>query len=241
VCCNCGNKTCVCYKYNFSTNPNRTPISYRFVILDMYSKIIFEKAYTGIDVIDNLIENLINEEQIWIKSLLSSLTGIRLLKNEEKQFEKMFTCYVCGDNLSHSTLKFEERCHYSGKHIGIICENCNKKNKDTKKLQIFMNKTSDDEFDIIFKAILKKVNVKNIKFENENNKSQNLSFNSFTFVDINPLIICPISRLCKQFLEEEEQTYTIINQSDIEDKMKNIRELNVSTIMGKTVIPFKHW
>ena len=58
-------------------------------------------------------------------------------KEDEKQFNKAFSCWICGEELGNDRVR--DHCHYTGRYRGAAHNNCNLNYSKPKSVTVFFH------------------------------------------------------------------------------------------------------
>lgn len=241
ICNECSHLRCKCDRSFTHIITNQIPIVYSFIILDMNSKIIHEKTYSGEDAADHFVEHLLLEEEKWIKPLFTSFNESELREHEEIHFNNSQKCYLCETNFTTNNIKCCDHCHFTGKYLGAACNLCYIERRKSKKLKIFMHNGSKFDFHFIIKALKDKNNIQNIHVLPYNTENfRTISFNTFMFVDSMSFLQSSLAKLSED-LSKTSHTYNILRQLDLVKTNGSFDRSKFNLILGKSFFPYEYW
>jgi len=241
VCRECSHLRCKCDRSFTHITANQIPISYCFIVLDMNSKIIHQKSYSGDNAADHFVEHLLQEEEDWIKPLFSTFKELSLKPNEECSFNDSICCYLCEKEFLSNDVKCRDHCHFTGKYLGAACNACNLERRKSRKLRIFMHNGSKFDFHFIIKALHEKSDVKNIHILPYNGENfRTISFNSFLFLDSMSFLQSSLAKLSED-LSKTNNPYSILRQTTLVKTNGQFDRKKYNMILGKSYFPYEYW
>ena len=143
ICKVCDKIKCSCDASYTDIVSKQKAIGYSFIIMDGNSQIIHEKSHYGNNAAENFIEHLLEEENRWIKNVLSESHPIEITRDEQIEFDKTTNCYMCDASfLDNNVVKCRDHSHRTSKYLGAACQSCNLRRRRPKKLKIFAHNGS---------------------------------------------------------------------------------------------------
>ena len=241
ICKECSHLRCKCDRSYTHVTTNQLPITYSLLILDLNSKIVHEKTYSGNNAADHLIEHLLQEESDWIKPLFNNYKENKMKCHEEKSFKENTHCYLCKQAFSDDVVKCRDHCHFTGQYLGAACNTCNVNRKKSRRLKIFMHNGSRFDFHFIVKALNNKEGIKNLHVLPYNTENfRTISFNSFLFVDSMSFLQSSLAKLSED-LSKTNNPYVILKQSDLIKCGKTFDRIGFNLLLGKSYFPYEYW
>lgn len=241
VCLECSHLRCKCDRSFTHITTSQLPITYSLLILDMNSKIIHEKTYSGNNAADNLIEHLLQEEQDWIKDLFNTFKEMKLNSYEQNNYENSMECYLCQKEFFSNVAKCRDHCHFTGKYLGAACNTCNLNRRKSRKLKIFMHNGSKFDFHFIIKALNEKKGVTNLHVLPYNSENfRTISFNSFIFCDSMSFLQASLAKLSDD-LSKTNNSYLILKQTDLVKTNNRFDRVKFNMLLGKAYFPYEYW
>ena len=244
VCEECTHLRCKCDRSYTHITTNQEPITYSFIILDMQSKVIHKKTYSGVDAADHFVDHLLKEEEDWIKPLFTTFKELKLTTRQQITFENTTKCYLCKkdfDEENKHLIKCRDHCHYTGKFLGAACSKCNLERQYSRKLRIFMHNGSRFDFHFIIKALKNKNNLKNVHVLPYNMEHfRTINFNSFIFIDSMSFLQSSLAKLSDD-LAKTNNPYSILRQTNLcqTDGIFSLKKFNL--VLGKSYFPYEFW
>ena len=242
VCTECTHLRCKCDRSFTHITTNQLPITYSFIVLDMNSKIIHKKTYSGDDAADHFVDHLLQQEEEWIKPLLTTYKELFLTTREQKNFEKSTNCYLCLKEFKDaSDTKCRDHCHFTGKYLGAACNSCNLERRYARKLRIFMHNGSRFDFHFIIKALRNKTTINNIHILPYNSENfRTINFNSFMFIDSMSFLQASLAKLSED-LSQTKNPYSILRQTDLVKTDGKFSLSKFHMVLGKSFFPYEFW
>ena len=142
VCLVCKKLKCACEASYTDVLTKQKAIGYSFVVLNNEEKIIHEHSYYGEKANENFIEHILEEENRWIKNILSKSKPMFFTKQDEKKFEETKNCYMCDKFFDSNVVKCRDHSHQTSKFLGAACQSCNLRRQRPRKLKIFAHNGS---------------------------------------------------------------------------------------------------
>jgi len=241
ICRECSHLRCKCDRSYTHITTNQLPITYSLLILDMNSRIIHEKTYSGKNAADHLIHHLLQEEEDWIKALFNTFKELDLKPSEVENFENTIYCYLCKTEFLSNVVKCRDHCHFTGRYLGAACNKCNLDRRKSRKLKIFMHNGSKFDFHFIIKALNDKPNVRNLyvlPFNSENFRT--ISFNSFMFLDSMSFLQASLAKLAED-LKSTNNPYFILKQTDLVKSENKFDRKKFNMLLKKSHFPYEYW
>ena len=241
ICEICKTLRCKCNESYTRFETEQKPICFSFLILNKENKIIYKKTYSGNDAGKYFIEDLLNQEQIWIKKYLNkSVDMFELSEDELMIYNSSEKCYMCRKRFSDDDPKVRDHSHSDGTFIGSAHRSCNLKRRREKTVKIFMHNASKYDNHFIIKSLIKQ-KVKNLyilPFNMENFKM--IKFNSFVFLDSIAFLQNSLSQLANE-LKDSNHDYPIIKQSSIVKTNGKFDQEKFDMVLGKSFFPYEFW
>ncbi len=141
VCKVCDKMKCSCDASYTDVLSKQKAIGYSFVILNK-DKIIHEKSYYGEKANENFISHILDEENRWIKNVLSTSKPMIFTEKNRQNFEETNNCYLCGTYFNADVVKCRDHSHQTSQYLGAACQSCNLRRQRPKRLKIFAHNGS---------------------------------------------------------------------------------------------------
>ena len=241
LCQECSHTRCKCDRSFTEILNYQYPIAYSFVILDSNNSIIHEKTYSGENAANHFVDHLLEQEEKWLKSLISQKIPLKMSDKEEKLFNAASNCYLCQKIFSYNVIKCRDHCHFTGNYLGAACQTCNLDRRKPVDLKIFMHNGSRYDFHFIVKALNGRNDVKNIRvlpYNGENFRS--ISFNTFTFLDSLSFLQASLSQLAED-LSNTDNNYHILKQTYLVKTDGIFDKRKFQMVLGKSYFPYEYW
>ena len=105
---------------------------------DKYSKPL--ELYRGPDAVYIFIERMLKEKK-WCKKTLKKHFNkqLEITEEEEIEFKRSDSCYICGDKYKPCDVKVRDHCHITGKYRGSAHQKCNINYKLTEKIPVIFH------------------------------------------------------------------------------------------------------
>jgi hypothetical protein len=145
-----------------------------FVIVDRYGSLVHEFSYTGDDVVVQFINNVLECEELLIKTTKFNKYMI-FTKENRADFEKANVCFICNNNrgmkgrkehpFCESDPKVRDHDHVNGLYLGAAHKTCNlNKRREKPFLSVFLHNFSGYDSHLILPALTKNLlpNVENV-------------------------------------------------------------------------------
>ena len=219
----------------------QVPIAFSFLILGSKKEIIHEYSYSGENAHIHLIQHLLDQEELWVKNVLSAFKPLLMSAENKKEHEKQDECYLCSVKFSDGVLKCRDHSHYNGKYLGAACQSCNLRRRKMRKIPIFMHNGS--RFDLHFIVIglgkfgEKIKNLSVLPYNGENFRT--LSFNSFEFIDSLAFLQSSLSNLASD-LKQSNHNYKILKQTSLVKTNGRFDREKYEMILGKSFFPYEY-
>lgn len=243
ICEECTHLRCKCDRSYTHITTNQLPITYSFVILDMQSKIIHKKTYSGENAADHFVDHLLNEESEWIKPMFKTFKQMYLSTKQQESFKNATNCYLCKKQFKKDIdIKCRDHCHFTGKYLGAACNRCNLERRVGRKLRIFMHNGSRFDFHFIIKALRnRKDSIHNLRILPYNSEHfRTISFNSFLFVDSMSFLQSSLAKLSED-LSKTNNPYSILRQTDLVKTDGVFDQKKYRLVLGKSFFPYEFW
>ena len=141
VCKVCDKIKCACDASYTDVLSKQKAIGYSFVILEK-NKIVHEKSYYGEKANEHFISHILEEENRWIKNILSTSKPMDLSSKEQNDFNLTTNCYMCNVFFDENIVKCRDHSHQTSHYLGAACQSCNLRRQRPKKLKIFAHNGS---------------------------------------------------------------------------------------------------
>lgn len=241
MCQECSHTRCKCDRSFTEIVNHQTPIAYSFVILDSNNRIIHEHTYSGENAANCFVDHLINQEEKWVKNLITQEIRIRMSPNEEIFFQNETECYMCEIKFSKDIIKCRDHCHFTGKFLGAACQKCNLERRKPIDLKIFVHNGSRYDFHFIVKALNGRSDVKNLRVLPYNGENfRTISFNTFTFLDSLSFLQSSLGQLAED-LSNTDNDYHILKQTYLVKTNGLFDKKKFDMTLGKSFFPYEYW
>lgn len=162
------------------------PINYSFLVVDRFDKVLFERKYTGMDAIEDLLMCLY-ELKPKIKKILESYQEMVLSSDDKKHFEQQTFCYMCNKRFNpftKSLIKVRDHCHATARYLGAACNSCNMNRRERSLMKIFTHNFSGYDSHLLISKLDKSSFEDITAVPKTGEKFLSLSLDNFyTFVD----------------------------------------------------------
>lgn len=233
-CPQCPTLKCKCEFSRTDEIHEQTPVTYSLVILGPNEEIIHEKTRSGPNAHIDLIEHLLEQEEKWLKDLLSVKEPMNISREEQKEFDQSVNCYLCKLKFTDNVVKCRDHCHSTGQYLGAACQNCNLRRRKPRFLKIFMHNASKFDMHFIIQALSKFPNeIHNISvlpFNGEHFRT--IKFNSFQFLDSLSFLPTSLAQLSLN-LSNSGHDYPIIRQT-------YLGQFGIDKILQKGFFPYEY-
>ena len=140
-------------------------ISVSFIIVDRYGELVHEFCYTGDDVIIQFVKNVLQCEDILVKT--TKFNRYMIFNHEDnEQFNNATVCYICNNErdvkgkiekpFNSSDPKVRDHDHLTGNFLGAAHNSCNlNKRREKPFLSIFMHNFSGYDSHLILPFLIK--------------------------------------------------------------------------------------
>jgi hypothetical protein len=237
-CVECSHLRCKCDKSFTESLTEQYPVTYSLIILDHECQIIHEKTYSGQDAASHLVDHLVEQEEEWIGNLFSTYVAMNISDRELKDYENEKYCYMCKCDFTEDT-KCRDHCHFTGKYLGAVCQQCNLLRRRPKKLNIFLHNGSKYDFHFIIKALNNKPKIKNINILPYNGENfRTISFNSFLFIDSMSFLQNSLAKLSDD-LSKTKNPYSILRQTQLVKTKGQFDRKKFRMVLGKSFFPYE--
>jgi hypothetical protein len=241
MCQECSHTRCKCDRSFTEIVNNQVPIAYSFVILDSNNTIIHEYTYSGENAADHFVDHLLDQENKWIKNLMSQEIKLQMTETQETFFQDTNACYMCEKLFSFDVVKCRDHCHFTGKFLGAACQSCNLERRKPCDLKIFMHNGSRYDFHFIVKSLNGRTDVKNIRVLPYNGENfRTISFNTFTFLDSLSFLQASLSQLAED-LSQTDNSYHILKQTYLVKTKNAFDQKKFQMVLGKSYFPYEYW
>lgn len=217
------------------------PICFSFAIINKNNKILYEKTYSGENACDVFLDDLLDQEKIWIKTYLDEIKEMKVLsKKEQRNYDKSTSCYICRKEFSFEDPKVRDHDHCSGFFIGPAHRSCNLKRRRQKFLRIFLHNGSRYDNHFIIKSLVNR-NVKKLyvlPFNMENFRM--IKFNSFMILDSLAFLPSSLAKLSDD-LKLSDHSYPILRNSKIVKTNDEFDEKKFQMMLRKGVFCYEFW
>ena len=236
----CERPKCKCDASFTDILSKQIPIAFSFLILGADKKVIHEYSYAGDDAHIHLIQHLLDEENLWIKNVLSVTEPLKMTSENISDFQNQTECYLCSLKFSDDVIKVRDHSHFNGKYLGAACQSCNLRRRKMRKIPIFMHNGSRFDLHFIVKALGefgKKINNLNVlPYNGENFRT--LSFNSFEFIDSLAFLQSSLAQLASD-LQSSNHDYKILKQTSLVKTGGKFDKEKYEMILGKSFFPYE--
>jgi hypothetical protein len=241
VCKICETLRCKCDMSYTLFESEHKPICFSFVIVNSENDILYQKTYSGKNAGDVFVDDLLNQEKMWLyKYLNDSKIMNSLTEKEEIDYHFAKDCYICEKKFSPSETKVRDHNHRNGQYIGPAHQSCNLRRTRQKNMNVYMHNGSKYDFHFIVKALAKR-NLKKLyvlPFNMENFRM--IRFNSFTLLDSLAFLQSPLAQLSDE-LYQSNHNYPIIRKSKIVTTDGKFDEEKFQMILKKGHFPYEYW
>ena len=244
-CLVCRSLKCKCDTSFTDVLSKQEPIGYSFVVLEGDKKIIHENSYIGEKAGEAFVGHILEQEQLWIKNLLSVQKDMIMSNLDIIHFNQATTCYMCEkkfpeDSLNEIVDKVRDHNHATGKFIGASCNKCNLRRRKPSTLRIFVHNGSRYDFHFIVKALGKFTDqveqIKVLPFNGENFRT--ISFNSFEFIDSLAFLQSSLAELSSD-LKDTQHTYDILKQTYLVQSCGKFDKKKFNIVLEKSFFPYE--
>ena len=236
----CQRLKCTCDASFTEVISKQKPIAFSFLVLGPNKEVIHEHSFAGKNAHVHLVRHLLEQENLWIRNLLSVKKDMIISQEEQIAYEETKNCYICQSVFSSETIKVRDHSHYSGLFLGAACQSCNLRRRNSKKVPIFMHNGSRFDLHFIVKALAKFGDeIKNLSVLPYNQENfRTLSFNSFEFVDSLAFLQASLAQLASD-LKDSEHNYSIIKQTSLVKKNARFNKKGFEMVLGKSFFPYE--
>ena len=238
----CRSLKCKC-DVSFVKNINmQVPVTYSFVVLGQNDEIVHERTMSCPDAHIDFVAHLLEQEKVWIKTLLETSNPIEFTKKNQLDFDAADKCYMCGIAFDKDNVKCKDHSHASSKYLGAACQACNLRRRRPKKLKIFVHNCSKYDMHFIIKAMaLFKTEIHGIcvlPYNGENFRT--LRFNSFEFIDTLAFLQAPLATLSEE-LKLTDHNYHILKQTFLAkpSNKSSISKKRMCMVLSKSFFPYE--
>ena len=141
VCKVCDKIKCACDGSYTDVLSKQKAIGYSFVILNK-DEIIHEKSYYGEKANEHFINHILDEENRWIKNILSVSKPMVFTAENQQSFNDANNCYLCDTYFDADVVKCRDHSHQTSHYLGAACQSCNLRRQRPKRLKIFAHNGS---------------------------------------------------------------------------------------------------
>lgn len=241
ICIVCQKMKCACEASYTDVLTKQKAIGYSFVVLNNNEEIIHEHSFYGEKANENFIQHILDEEQRWIKNMLSKSKPMVFTKNDERNFEKTQNCYMCGISFDGTVVKCRDHSHQTSEFLGAACQSCNLRKQRPKKLKIFAHNGSRYDFQFIVQALKrfgeKIENLSVLPYNGENFRT--ISFNSFDFVDSISFLQASLGSLADD-LRESNHNFKILKQTYLTKTLGKFDKAKYDMVLQKSFFPYEY-
>lgn len=242
VCNECRTLRCKCDK-SFTENVSaQTPIAFSFVVVNSKNEIVHEYTYSGEDAGHVLISHLLEQEENWIKDLLSTIKSMNYTDEAQEDFENSTACYLCNMFFEKSSDKNRDHNHFTGEYLGAACTRCNLQRRRPKFLNIYLHNGSRYDFHFIIEALknftssqVRRLDV--LPYNTEHFRV--IKFNSFAFNDTLAFLQSSLSQLSED-LSKTDHDYPILKQTYLVKKNGKFDKVRFQAVLGKSFFPYEY-
>ena len=233
-CPQCLTLKCKCENSHTLDVHEQIPITYSLVIIGPNETIIHERTKSCINAHFDLVDHLLEQEDLWIKNLLSVKEEMKMTKKEQVIFDNSKFCYMCETKFSQNVVKCRDHSHTSGKFLGAACQSCNLRRRRPSCLRLFMHNASKYDMHFIIQAMARfPEQIKNISVLPYNGENfRTLRFNSFLFLDSMSFLPSSLAQLSFD-LSQTDHGYNVLKQT-------YLSEYGIEDVLRKGVFPYEY-
>lgn len=233
-CPQCSTLKCKCEYSRTDEIHEQIPVTYSLVIIGPNEQVIHEKTKSCMNAHIDLIHHLLEQEEEWLRDLLSVKEIMIISQAEQIQFNQSKKCYLCGIDFIDNVIKCRDHCHATGNYIGAACQQCNLRRRKPRYLKIFMHNASKFDMHFIIQAMAqfpeKIKNISVLPFNGENFRT--LTFNSFQFLDTMSFLPTSLAQLSLN-LSQSNHDYPILKQT-------YLAQFGLDKILRKGFFPYEY-
>jgi len=230
----CSSLKCKCESGSTLELHEQKPVTYSLVIIGPNEKIIHERTKSCLNAHFDLVKHLLEQEELWLKGLLSIEEPMKISKAEEDTFLNTNECYLCGIEFNEDVVKCRDHSHTNGKFLGAACQSCNLRRRKPNILKIFMHNASKYDMHFIIQALAyvgKEItNISVLPYNGENFRT--LKFNSFQFLDSLSFLPTSLAQLSHN-LSQSQHDYKILKQT-------YLIKFGIERILHKGFFPYEY-
>lgn len=141
-CTVCSSLKCKCDASFTDVINKQKPIAYSFVVVGPDKKIIHEHTYAGLNAGHKFIEHLLEQEETWLRRLLSLNIEMKMTESDIINHENKTECYICNQVFSDEIIKCRDHSHSTGWYLGAACQQCNLRRRQPRNLKILIHNGS---------------------------------------------------------------------------------------------------
>ena len=241
ICEVCNTLRCKCdISYTRFENIQK-PICFSFIIVNKYNQILYEKKYSGENAADVFLDDLLNQEKIWIYNYLTNIKKMKKLTEEEEILYNLSeACYMCGKEFSSDDGKVHDHDHSTGFFISAAHRSCNLRRKRQKNLKIFMHAGSRYDFHFIVKSLSKK-DIKNLYILPYNMENfRMVRFNSIMLLDSLAFLPSSLAKLSED-LKLSSHDYPLLRNSQLVQSNGIFDQEKFEMTLKKGFFCYEYW
>jgi len=214
----------------------QVPITYSYIILDKYGKVVFHNTYTGKHCAKKFIKELIAIEPTLLE-VLSRNEEINMSQQDEESYRAATDCHICGEKMLWSN-KVRDHCHITGKYLGAAHKFCNLLRSERKTIPLFAHNLTGYDGHFIIKNAGKVGGITNFRALPYNTeKFRCIELNSYQIKDSLSFLNASLGELMNDLLKNKANTFSIIDQLKLYDKKDTTRKL---MILQKGIYPYEY-
>lgn len=241
VCETCETLRCKCDSSYTRFENIQQPICFSFIIINKANKILYTKTFSGENAGDVFLDDLLVQEKLWIKKYLQEKKPMNNLTNDQElNYTKSQTCYICLKEFTRDDHKVRDHDHLTGVFLGPAHNSCNLRRKKQKHLKIYLHNGAKYDFHFIIKSLAKR-DVSNLYILPYNIENYRLiKFNSFMFLDSLAFLQSSLSKLSDD-LKLSNHDYPILRKSDIVQTNGHFDEEKFEMVLKKGFFCYDYW
>ena len=240
-CFECSSLKCKCDSSFIKDINKQIPITYSFVVIGPDNEIIHERTKSCPDAHIDFLEHLLEQEDIWIKTLLETKNPMFFSQADASNFAAANNCYLCGVEFDKDHVKCRDHSHNSSAYLGAACQQCNLRRRRPRKLKIFVHNCSKYDMHFLIKALPnfkdRITGISILPYNMENFRT--LRMNSFEFLDSLSFLQASLGQLSKE-LQETDHSYPILKQTYLVKTGGKFDNEKLSMVLCKSFFPYEY-